>query len=132
MRRAALLFLLTLSLVCNGLAAPFAMGHGSVPAQHDHGRSTAKVTEHAGHGHAHHGGADSPALEQAPELPPSGQSDASCCNGTTCQCGCVLPPILTCTPIAMIAHVVAVAPEVAVMQAGVTRAATPPFRPPAA
>lgn len=142
MTRFLLHCLLALSLAFNGIVAPLAMehmsasthdregaaGHGAPSA--DHGQQGA----HAGHvrhvGDPGHDHASYLATTGDESLPPE-QLDSSCCDGTSCQCGCALPPATGCFAMPTIAPVAAMAPEFSVKRVAITRVASSPFRPPA-
>lgn len=142
MARFLLHCVLALSLVFNGIAAPFAMEHMSA-STHDHEGGAAHGTpsgDHARHGaHAEHlRPVGDPGHEHeshraiaVDESSPPQQLDRSCCDSTSCQCGCVLPPATGCFAIPTIAPIAAVAPELTVTRVTMTRVASPPFRPPA-
>ena len=101
MLRRLLQLLLALTLILNGIAAPWAMAGmlGGHHAQHGAQRTmqaelaTAVSDPHAHHDHAsHHAGA----------LPDSASNKAdSCCDSVICQCGCVLPPALSVMMVAL-------------------------------
>jgi hypothetical protein len=54
----------------------------------------------------------------------------SCCDGTTCQCGCVLPPVVPFIGLALAPHALIDAAFVSLEQHAVVRRGSPPFRPP--
>lgn len=137
MARFLLHCVLALSLAFNGIAAPFAMEHRMGPAsEHHHEGAAGDVADHAGHHgsqgrHAGHGHQAPDPIIADSDAAPAEPLDRSCCNGTSCQCGCVLPPVVACVTLLMIPQVAAIAPVVAPAGVTVTRATTPPFRPPA-
>lgn len=137
MRRLALHLLLVLSLILNGISAPFAM------ARMSHGEDgkaapdpaalevAPAVIEHAHHGH--HVMTDmGPASSAAQGEAPAGDHDLPCCDGSACACGCVMPPALNIftRPPTLLAHarIVFVFP----VAHAVPGHDSPPFRPPAA
>lgn len=133
MVRLVLQSLLALTLILNGISAPWAMGrmahsgHGSA-AHHSHGSAgrdpsvATAATDHHGH-HDHSGGA--PQLPAAPD-------DGSCCDGTSCQCGCVLPPALSVAVAGIPAPMPGPASHAALPVLLVPHHDSPPLRPPAA
>lgn len=149
MIRQLLHFLLVLTLALNGISAPWAMermshhGHGDDThgkGAHDHGAmpsshhpphamdSTHPAVAHADH-HGHEATADG-AMSAAQE--PDSIHSSNCCDGGTCQCGCVLPPVLAFVrlevPSIRIEHA-----RFALLVATLSeRRDSPPFRPPAA
>ncbi len=126
--------LLVLTLALNGISAPWAMAHMDHGMHENHGaheNSAGEPTvggEHAHHdgGHSAHGATT--ALEEAP-IP--AVADGSCCNGTACQCGCVLPPVLPLVNLAAIPAAPASTPFFMPMQHPAPGRGSPPFRPPA-
>ena len=62
-----------------------------------HGPDSAASADQ-GHSHGHHGGpahdADQSATAHEHGGKPGHHHGGKCCDGTTCQCGCVLPPAL--------------------------------------
>lgn len=135
MRRLTLHLLLVFTLILNGIAAPTAMARMS---HGDHGKAAhtdapaATLAPSAGHAHhGHHGMDDAPTAGTIVDTAP-GEHDRSCCNGTTCTCGCVLPPALS--AVARLPTVPAHAPIAFVFPAAHAQPGhnTHPFRPPAA
>ena len=55
----------------------------------------------------------------------------ACCNGTTCQCGCVLPPALLVAVLPQLPQFVALSPAGVPVGRSHAMPSTPPFRPPA-
>jgi len=115
MSQTLLQLLLSLTLIVNSVWAPWAMAE---MAHGDHG-------SHSMGDHHHPDGSDAPSEPASPD-------DGSCCDGASCQCGCVLPPALslqaTCMSVVepirtahsrLIAHIV-------------LHRDSPPLRPPAA
>jgi hypothetical protein len=125
---------LALTLILNGISAPWAMarmahaGHGS-SATHVHESielASAKAparTDHHGHGHDMGSGETA----QVPESPEGG----SCCDGTSCQCGCVLPPALSVARADLIRHAVESTDGIVPLTRFVPHRDSPPLRPPA-
>lgn len=126
MARLLLRLLLIVSLVANGVAAPWAMAatpHGGHAGHAGH-TGESRGAPHAHHGeHAHH---ETP----APPLP--ADDDGSCCDGPDCQCGCVLPPMLSRPAAAALAFAWSLPPASEPTVRARVRNAIPPFRPPAA
>lgn len=136
MSRPLLQFLLALSLILNGISAPWAMSRmshgddvaGSTHAAHDGrvGASESGAMTH--HGHQQHASASGDAGLA------SGHADhGNCCDGFFCQCGCVLPPMLELR--AMGAPSLPDGPSdgvAAEWRLVPLRTSSPPFRPPAA
>ena len=127
--------LLALTLILNGISAPWAMarmahtGHGS-SAMHVHesmqpaGATTGAEADHHLHGH----GVDSGGTAQVPDSSGGG----SCCDGTSCQCGCVLPPALSVAASDLTQQVIGSAVGVVSLTRLVPHRDSPPLRPPAA
>lgn len=122
--------LLIVSLVFNGVSAPWAMA----AMKHDHGHAhgigapaDATSTEAA---HMHHGAMDH---HQMPHPDRIADRDVvrPCCDGSTCTCGCVLPPMLVPLSSPLIDAVWSPAPLRAALVLAVTSRASAPFRPPA-
>src|SRR5688500_14829086 len=90
MARLLLRLLLIVSLVMNGVAAPWAMArmqHADASAAHAHAAPAEPVPD----GHAEH------ATHAGHEMPPGTPAHdelGACCEGPGCDCGCVLPPML--------------------------------------
>ena len=98
MTRLLLRLLLIVSLVMNGVGAPWAMANtpgGS--AGHDHAAMVAHAASDEGaSSDCHHGAhqADHAGMGHADAGSPSEPTDRSCCDGPNCTCGCTLPPVL--------------------------------------
>lgn len=126
MARLLLRLLLIVSLVLNGVGAPWAMAHMQHEDAAGHAHSAADAATAAEHGgHASHAGHVMPAAMPVPD------DSGACCDGAGCGCGCVLPPMLSRLTMSLPAVVQTDAP-------GPTREARingprthPPFRPPA-
>jgi len=136
MARRALHLLLALTLALNGISAPWAMermskashaGHGT----HQHGSvsadAEAEVDTHVMH-HAQHGGHDMAAMADpaAPDTP----MEESCCNGPSCECGCVLPPVMPVMARMLTRQPLFEASFVLPGRHALLRRGNPPFRPP--
>lgn len=149
MFRRLLHVLLVLTLTLNGISAPWAMGrmnhaghgegahgdsaHGAIaiPASHHSSHavdSTHPAMAHAGH-HGHEATADG--ATSAPHEPDAIHADA-CCDGITCQCGCVLPPVLAFVRLEVPSFLIEHARFEPLVAHLVERRDSPPFRPPAA
>lgn len=135
MRRLTLHLLLVFTLILNGISAPSAMAQMS---HGDHGKAghaaVATATPAASGDHAHHGHhamAEAVEAGATTDTPPA-DHDRTCCNGTNCACGCVLPPALGL--VTRLPAVPAHAPIVFVFPAAHAQPGheTHPFRPPAA
>lgn len=135
MARLSLHWLLALTLILNGISAPWAMarmghaGHGAT-AHHTH-QSVEQAATPAGdhadlqaHGHGAH-------LSDGEQMPAS-PDDGSCCDGTSCQCGCVLPPALSLALAAVPEHVLAATAQAVPPARLLPHHDAPPLRPPAA
>lgn len=129
--------LLALTLVLNGLLAPWAMASmgdaaGSMHGMH-HRQHQAAGAEPSDAAHHRHHGAHQDAL-QADHGMPDGDMDGGrdCCQGTACHCGCVLPPVLPLSIAFVLPQGVDVSPSSAVEPLSGIRRASPPLRPPAA
>jgi hypothetical protein len=129
--------LLALSLILNGISAPWAMArmaHGEHETCSTHGHEASEQSiagaEAVADHHAHHhdvGAAGAPASQV-----PHASKGGACCDGTVCQCGCVLPPALSIAFAPLIAQVMdAAAPAVSPIHIVAAHDA-PPLRPPAA
>ena len=117
MFRFGLRFFLILSLLFNGVAAPWAqahMRHGGDHAAHETGTAMA--------GHEHH----------ATAAADSAGGDGDCCEGGACQCGCVLAPALPLPCTLLAARHWSAAPADAAPALALIDRDSPPFRPPAA
>jgi hypothetical protein len=137
MPRLLLHFALVLSLIFNGISAPWAMarmGHG------DHGAHDARAIHHdaaqsAPHDstahHRHHDHLDVGAPTEA-DPSPDPLADGSCCDGSSCQCGCVLPPVLALRMTGVLPVSIGMPAFVAAESHPVLRRTSPPLRPPAA
>ena len=137
MSRPLLHIVLALTLILNGISAPWAM------ARMDHGDHGASG-DHAAHGdveqspahdpmahHGHHNHAN--VVGDLGSMPdPVPLDDGNCCDGTSCQCGCVLPPVLALRMLAVIAAPIGVPAFVAAESHLVRNRTSPPLRPPAA
>jgi hypothetical protein len=133
MGRLLLRLLLIVSLVMNGVGAPWATALAAdrvsdSTTQHESGSASISDCRHGGTSHAsasmdhaHHGRG---AQEKA---------DArSCCDDAFCTCGCTLPPALS-LPVTMLRmQQWAAAPVAGSVIRAVVRHAAPPLRPPAA
>lgn len=142
MRRAILHLLLSLSLVFNAVAAPWAMAgmhaEDQVPPQADSARSMAAPDHSAHHGHGHGAHADRVATDAPDRVDAApaphavhAHDDGSCCNGALCSCGCILAPALPFAAAPALAAVPGAQSCVLPPQPRVAVRATPPFRPPA-
>jgi hypothetical protein len=137
MSRPLLHIVLALTLILNGISAPWAMARMD---HSDHGASG----DHAAHGdveqspahdpmahHGHHNHANVVG-DLGSMLDPVPLDDGNCCDGTSCQCGCVLPPVLALRMLAVIAAPIGVPAFVAAESHLVRNRTSPPLRPPAA
>lgn len=134
MHRFVFHLLLALTLALNAISAPLAMAqmargsHGAHAGHVQPARANRAATEQSAH--RHHGHAAKPADDaDASATDPIAGGD--CCEGTTCKCGCVLPPVVPYFSLLAIPHSVASAPAAIVERIAVTGSSTPPFRPPA-
>jgi len=134
MDRLILNFLLALTLILNGISAPWAMarmahaGHGSSSHHvHEQVASDSGLAHASADHHAHQHGVNPGESPQAPDAPDNG----SCCNGTTCQCGCVLPPALSVALDSIPAPRTGPASHAALPVLLVPHHDSPPLRPPA-
>lgn len=135
MARRALYLLLALTLAFNGISAPWAMARMSKASHaeqgtHAHGSVSAEAVAdtHAMH-HAQRGGHDMAAM--ADPAAPAAPMEESCCNGPTCECGCVLPPVVPAMVLRVTPQPLSVASFEFTTQHAVVRLGNPPFRPPA-
>ena len=135
MSRLLLRLLLIVSLVMNGIGAPWAMAKAPVD-DHDHSRMMAQAVADVAPAMTDcHGGARSEAAGLAAN-PDRGDSpppiERSCCDGPQCSCGCVLPPLLIRFMPSLSALHWTAAPIAEPTMRAVARATVPPFRPPSA
>jgi hypothetical protein len=137
MARLLLRLLLIVSLVTNGVAAPWAMANPGGAGGHDH----AAIVENAPpddassntdchHSDNHDGHAAMGHATPEPS-PPSAPADRSCCDGPNCSCGCMLPPVMARFVLTLPILAWSAAPVVEPTTRAVVRSAVPPFRPPA-
>lgn len=124
--------MLIATLVFNGFGAPW------VIAQMAH--------EHAGHSgmahadgmadagapmHAMHHMESSPSSKAHHDMARGDTSSGDCCDGATCQCGCVMPPILMFAAGPLVAQDIVALAQPALYERVSAADSTPPFRPPA-
>lgn len=129
MPRLLLHIVLALTLILNGISAPWAM------ARMDHGAHANHVAAEqppapdpmAHHGHHGHAAAEGDAGSM-----PEPMDDGNCCDGTSCQCGCVLPPVLALRIQAVPPVLIGMPAFVAAESHLVRYRTSPPLRPPAA
>ncbi|WP_425481097.1 hypothetical protein [Ahniella affigens] len=88
---------------------------------------TAMTSEHGKMAHQHR--SESTRQEQAPSKPIK-PSPGGCCDGQSCQCGCVLPPALAFSLGAVIPPEFDVVRPIPVVTHCVAYRGHPPFRPP--
>ena len=132
MHRRILQWLLTLTLLLNAAGAPWAMaamshsmGHAMSHQEHAAPAEGAmKAHDHHGMHHPQMAAASQPADETNSK--PAG----ACCNGTTCHCGCVLPPALLFVVVPQVPQRVALMPSASAVERSSALPSTPPFRPP--
>lgn len=138
MIRRVLQLLLALTLVLNGVSAPWAMMRMKHEAQTGHGThgravtpgspGTASPDAHALRGHLGHHPLKTASDADAQVPVPV---DDTGCSDTNCHCGCMLPPVAAFPVLTALAHPAAVTPLVSLQQHAVIRRGSPPFRPPA-
>ena len=137
MARILLRLLLIVSLVTNGVAAPWAMAHPAKGSGHDHAAMVAQASsdEASAGSDCHHGAShgDHPAMgHAAPEAEtPAAPVDRSCCDGPNCTCGCMLPPVLARFALNLPVLTWSAAPLVVPATRAGVRRAMPLLRPPA-
>lgn len=136
MARVLLHLLLVLGLVVNAVSP--AAAHVHAKAAHAHGMSMshampAAIDGHAGHhDHAATAGDHAMHAHHAAEQRDTASSNHDCCNGSTCQCGCAMPPaVARDTGIVPAPQATPAQPCDAPVLA-LIRGGSPPFRPPAA
>lgn len=126
--------LLVLTLLLNGVSAPWAMvrmNHGDHErtGSHRHSAPVDAVAQTQAHiGHADHRGSI-PSSDAGTD--PDRSMDGNCCDGATCQCGCVLPAGGHYAAPLMMPHALTTAPLVTGQTLAVMYRGNPPFRPPA-
>lgn len=126
--------LLIATLVFNGFSAPLVMAQmahehsGHAGMEHANGKSDASASMHA----MHHMNASS-SSEAPHHIAMDGASPApgDCCDGATCQCGCVLPPVTVVAAMTLGPQLIAVLSRVVLYDRVSVTESTPPFRPPA-
>jgi hypothetical protein len=134
MTRVLLRLMLIVSLVMNGVSAPWAMAKEAQSTGHEHHLAMAsQATEtqvspasecrHGGHAGMDHG--------QKPGDAPSTETERSCCDGPNCSCGCMLPPMLARFVLNVPVLEWTATPTAEPSTRAVVRRAAPPFRPPA-
>lgn len=137
MPRLLLQLALILSLILNGISAPWAMArmdHGSHSEHNAHAvhRDAAQAAQADCMGrHVHHDHPDigAPTDGDSPLAP---VADGSCCDRSLCQCGCVLPPALALRVTGALEESIGIPAFVAAESHPVLRRTSPPLRPPAA
>lgn len=128
-------WLLIASLLLNAIVAPWAMAAVSHNMGHttSHGEHAA-IADPSQQGHDHHDmhhsqmTAELRSTDDTTAAPP--ENAGACCNGTICQCGCVLPPALLFALSPPIPQFVARMPAAASVHRSQVLPSTPPFRPP--
>ena len=127
--------LLAATLVLNAVGAPWAMAAMSHSMGHPPSHSEpVAIADPAMQDHGHH---DMHHSQMAAETNPTDdtttahpENAGACCNGTTCHCGCVLPPALLFAPMTQLAQFVTPTPDAVSVQRSQALPSTPPFRPP--
>lgn len=135
MSRPLLHIVLGLTLILNGISAPWAMSrmdHGDHGASGSHAAHDAAEPSPAPESMAHHGHHDHAAAGGDAGSMPEPIDDGNCCDGTACQCGCVLPPVLALRMLGVTAAPIGVPAFVAAESHLVRYRTSPPLRPPAA
>lgn len=135
MSRRLLHIVLALTLILNGISAPWAMArmdHGDHGASGDHAMHGVSEQSPAVGPMAHHGHHDPVAASDDAGSMPDPVDDGNCCDGTACQCGCVLPPVLALRMLGVTAAPIGVPAFVAAESHFVRYRTSPPLRPPAA
>lgn len=136
MNASLLRLLLIFTLVFNGLGTPLAMAQ-MVHAHAGHavmadagGASAAPMSMHAMHHlasspmvNAHH------AMDMGMDMGDKVSGD--CCDGASCQCGCVMPPILMFTALVLMRQEIVTLSQSEFYDRVSATESTPPFRPPA-
>ncbi len=135
MARRALHLLLALTLAFNGISAPWAMERMSKASHAGHGThaqgpvsAEAEADPHATH-HAQYGSHDMAAM--ADPTGPAAPMEASCCNGPGCECGCVMPPVVSVMALRVTPQPLSIALFEFTARHAAVRRDNPPFRPPA-
>ena len=133
MPRLILQLLLTLTLILNGISAPWAMGrmaHGDHGSMMEHGvHGTSLLPKEEGQGDAHRGHHESMVDADAPSAPKRPDS-GSCCDDVSCQCGCMVPPAVSVPVFGLLTSAVAHAEYRAPHTQFVPYRDSPPLRPP--
>lgn len=140
MFRLVLQLALILSLVLNGISAPWAMARmdhenhraHNAHAVHPDAAQAAQagcMGHHGHHGHHDHHDMRAPAAGHPPLDP---VVNRSCCDGSLCQCGCVLPPVLALRVSGVLVVSIGTPTFVTAESHPVLRIISPPLRPPAA
>lgn len=130
--------LLAATLFFNAVGAPLAMAGMSHNLGHptSHG-ARATVTDAAIRAHDMHDMHDMDHAQMPAGTHPHGDPIAanpedagSCCSGTVCSCGCVLPPALVFAVLPQFPQFVALAPAAVSVEHSEALPSMPPFRPP--
>lgn len=135
MPRPLLHIALALTLILNGISAPWAMAgmdHGAHQAGRSHATHAAAQPTPATDPMTHHGHHDHAAAEADGGSMPEPMDDGNCCEGTSCQCGCVLPPVLALRMPELAPVSIGMPTFVAGESHLVLYRTSPPLRPPAA
>ncbi|MGQ0799209.1 MAG: CopL family metal-binding regulatory protein [Pseudomarimonas sp.] len=135
MSRPLLHIVLALTLILNGISAPWAMArmdHGDHGASGSHVAHEAAEPSSAPESMAHHGHHDHTGAAGDQGSIPDPLDDGNCCDGTSCQCGCVFPPVLALRMLGVTAAPIGVPVFVAAESHLVRYHTSPPLRPPAA
>ncbi len=133
MARIGFHLLLMLTLALNGVVAPWAMGAADHDAHSMHGAPqhsavTPSTDAQRGVSEHHH---DARTLSEVSDTDSAATVARDCCDGTSCECGCVLPHAMLYAGSQALPQVIA-APSATVFYDRVSATRnTPPFRPPA-
>ncbi|MBK6725789.1 MAG: CopL family metal-binding regulatory protein [Xanthomonadales bacterium] len=129
--------LLVATLLLNASGAPWAMSAMSQGMGHptSHGMHAA-IADAAIQAHDEHGMDHAQTHAGMPRTGDRTGADpeaaGSCCNGTTCSCGCVLPPALVFAVLPQFPQPAVLAPGVVSVEHSEALPSMPPFRPPSA
>ena len=135
MHRRILQWLLTATLLLNAVGAPWAMAamrHGIGHAMSHQAHAAVAPSPMPAHDHhaMHHGQMAADAHAAQPTMTPDPEPAGACCNGTTCHCGCVLPPALLFEIVPQDSQHLALMPRAIAVARWSAMPSTPPFRPP--
>jgi len=133
MTRIGFHLLLILTLALNGIAAPWAMGAAAHDSHSSHSAPEHSIAPAPGeaqqHGSEHHH--DARLHSDTGDTDSAANNERDCCDGTSCECGCVLPHAMLFAGTQALPQVIATLPATVFYYRVSAPRNTPPFRPPA-